>query len=167
MAKRLAKPKHCDSRSAFTLIELVFVLVIMAMLSSIAVISLGGFISRYQLTQATESLERFDARARRDARRYRKPVDATIQMARQELVNESANLKYSLPRNVTIEEIRVGRQVVLGNEVEIAFDREGASPTYAVQLQRGKQSRWLIVLGISGQVIPLASEGEVNALLSL
>jgi hypothetical protein len=68
---------------------------------------------------------------------------------------------------VDIKEFRLRRRVATGRDLELQFNREGWSPTYAVQLQRGRMSRWLVVLGISGQVIALENEGEVDELLSL
>jgi prepilin-type N-terminal cleavage/methylation domain-containing protein len=161
-------------RTAFTLIEVVIVVVIMAILATLAVVSLGGIIDRYQLSRAIEAIEMFDARARRDARCGRQPVQATIQPSKRRLMiapsgNESdrqATL-FHLPGSVDIKEFRLRRQVAAGRDLEIQFNREGWSPTYAVQLQRGNMSRWLVVLGISGQVIELDNGGEVDEILSL
>lgn len=157
-------------RNAFTLIELVIVIVIMAFLASLAVISLGGTMDRYQLSRASETIERFDARARRDARTSRKSVQATIQRHRQQLLIESPgrqDARFRLPAKVEISNIRLRRRVTAGSNFEIRFSREGRSPTYAVELRRGEMSRWLVILGTSGQVIPIDKEGEVDAILSL
>lgn len=157
-------------RSAFTLIELVVVIVIMAVLSTLAVLSLGGTMDRYQLSRASEAIEMFDARARRDARRTRQPIQVTIDRNRQRLVIDTpgpGNTQYRLPRSVVINKIRLRRSVAVAQDFELEINREGGSPTYAVQLQRGKMSRWLVVLGTSGQVVPLINEGEVDAILSL
>ena len=157
-------------RSAFTLIELIVVLLIMAVLASLAVISLGGTMDRFQLSQAAETVERFDARARSDARRLRTPVEATIDQNRNRLTidNRSADdVRFRLPASVEIKQIRMRRRVTAGSEIEILYNRQGSSPTYAVELGRGKMSRWLVVLGVSGQVVALDHEREVDEILSL
>ena len=161
---------RCRERKAFTLIELVIVILIMAVLSTLAVLSLGGTMDRYQLSRASEAIELFDARARRDARKSRQPIRATIDRKHQRLVIDTpgpGNTQYRWPRSVEINKIRLRRRVTVGNNFEIRFNREGGSPTYAVELKRGKMSRWLVVLGASGQFVPLNSEGEVDAILSL
>lgn len=157
-------------RYAFTLIELVIVIVIMAILSTLAVLSLRGTMDRYMLSRAAETIERFDARARRDASLLRQPIRAAIDRNRKRLTIDTSrtdNAQYRLPRRVEVGKIRLGRRVTVGNRFEIQFSRRGASPTYAVELRRGDMSQWLLVLGTSGQVVPLSSEGEVDAILSL
>lgn len=160
----------CHGRTAFTLIELVIVIVIMAVLSALTVLSLGGTMDRYHLNQASEVLELFDARARRDASRLRRPVQATIDRKRKrlEIDTPGANhTQYRLPHRVEINQFRFRRGVTVGNSIEIQFNRTGGSPTYAVELRRGDASRWFVVLGTSGQIVPLSNEGEVDAILSL
>ena len=168
---------RCRSRrrAAFTLIELVVVIVIMAVLSTLAVLSLGGTMDRYQLSRASETIEMFDARARRDARKSRQSIQGTIDRNRQRLMIDSPipgnkdwrSKQYRLPQSVEISQVRFRRSVTVGNRYAIPFNRNGGSPTYAIELQRGKMRRWLVVLGVSGQVLPLDSEGEVDAILSL
>jgi prepilin-type N-terminal cleavage/methylation domain-containing protein len=160
-------------RAAFTLMELVVVVVIISILATLAVISLGGTMDHYQLSRAAETIEMFDARGRRDARTARAPVQGTIQRYKRCLEIETprpqrakSTVRYQLPRSVEIKTIRLRRRVTVGSNFEIRFNREGSSPTYAVQLQRGETSRWLVVLGLSGQIITLDSEGEVDEFLS-
>lgn len=54
-------------RFAFTLIELVVVIAILAALTALASLSLGGVMDRYRLSRAAETIEAFDAGARRSA----------------------------------------------------------------------------------------------------
>ena len=166
---------RAQGRLAFTLIELVFVIVIMGVLATLAVLSTAGMMDRYKLSRAAETIEMFDARARRDARASHQPILAIIQRNQQRLVignpgdaaSRPTAAQYRLPRSVEITEIRMRRRVTAGGNFEIRFNREGSSPTYAVRLERGNMSRWLVVLGVSGQVVVLENEGEVDEIMSL
>ena len=164
--------RGAGARLAFTLIELVVVVVIIGVLAALAVLSLGGTMDRYQLSRAAETIEMFDAHARRDARNSRQPIQATIQRDQKRLLietvgNEKMNTQYRLPNRVEIKEIRMRRRVTAGGEFQIQYSREGWSATYALQIQRGNMSRWFVVLGVSGQVVALENEGEVDEILSL
>ncbi len=158
-------------RNGFTLVELVIVIVIMAMLSTIAAISLGGTIDRYRIAQAAETIERFDARARRDARITDHDVRASIDRSKGRLwvdaIGTNRDSRYQLPQRVSISNIRLHRRSAVGSDLSIEVDRLGHSPSYAVELTRGKLKRWVVILGASGQVVPMDNESEVNELLSL
>ncbi len=158
-------------RDAFTMIELVVVMVVLAILASLAVYSLGGTMDRHELNRAAETIEMFDARARRDARTSGQSLQASIDRTRGLLTIRSPENRedrsFQLPGRVKITDIRMRRRVTAAGRVAMDINRRGHSPTYAVHLQRGKSGRWLVVLGLSGQVIPLRSEGEVDAILSL
>ena len=127
---------------------------------------------RYQLSCAAETVEACDARVRRSARLSREAFDAVI--GKQELIirapaerSRGALANYRLPRRVTIEDVKVRRMPITDRDVTINFSDQGRSDCYAVQLRRGTMTRWLVILGISGQVIAVNSEEEADALLSL
>ncbi len=156
---------------AFTLIELIVVMVVLAILASLAVYSLGSVTDRYQLNRAVETFEIFDARARRDAIAKHQALQARIDRRRGQFWIDYAggrkSVSFRLPSRVQITKIRRGRQITSSGKLEIDINSCGQSPSYAVQLQRGESDLWLLVLGRSGQIIPLASEGEVHEILSL
>jgi prepilin-type N-terminal cleavage/methylation domain-containing protein len=158
-------------RNAFTLIELVVVIVIMAILSTIAAMSLGGTMSRYDLVRATETVQRFDANARRQARATQAPVAMTIDRNKKRLKVDAdgadRDAAYKLPGRVTISNIRLHRRFVTGGNFAVTVSPDGQSPTYAVELSRGDMKRWLIFVGVSGQVIEAQNEDEVDALFAL
>ncbi|MFK8113466.1 MAG: Tfp pilus assembly protein FimT/FimU [Rubripirellula sp.] len=160
-------PKPKRPTFAFTLIELVVVMVILGIIASIAVLSLGSTTDRYQLSQATRTFQLFDARARREARSLRRTIETTIEKQQGRLIIDRPARKFRLPSSVEIGKVRMGRVSTRLSSVEINYSREGTSPTYAVEFRRGKLTQWLVVLGRSGQVITLDQEGEVNALLSI
>ncbi len=158
-------------RNAFTLIELVVVMVLLALLASLTVYSLSGTMDRQRMSQAIETVEMFDARARRAARSSRCTITATIDPRRGELSidtnREGQDVSYRLPSRVTVSDLRFGKTSVAGRESRFKINGQGRSATYAIQLQRGELTQWLVVLGISGQVVALKSKGEVDAILSL
>lgn len=157
--------------NAFTLIELVVVIVIMAILSTIAAMSLSGTMGKYDLTRAAETIERVDANARRQARVTHALVELSIDRGKKRLTVDAGgtarDATYKLPGRVTISNIRLHRRIVAGNTFAIEVSDAGQSPTYAVELTRGKMKRWLIIIGASGQVFPAESEDEVDALFAL
>ena len=153
------------------MIELVVVIVILAILSSLTVYSLGGTMDQYQLSRAAETIEIFDARARRDARTRQHPLQASIERSRGRLtisrIGTGDRTTFRLPSRVKIKQIRMRRQVTSGSRIDIDINSSGQSRTYAIQLERGKASRWLVVLGFSGQVIQLDTGREVDAIFWL
>lgn len=157
--------------TGFTLIELVVVMMIMALLASLAMVSLGASIDRYRLARAVDAIETFDARARRDARVSHTSLVAQFDRRRGELRidDQGSGQPYlvRVPVQVGIAELRRGRTKVLGNQAKLEFRADGSSLSYAIRLLRGKSERWLVVLGRSGQVVACESEQEVDAILSL
>ena len=161
-------------RLAFTLIELMVVIAILVALTSLASLSLASVMDRYQLSRATDTIESFDSRARRSARLSREAFVGVIRRSANEFVvrapqespsNQSAS--FQLPQSVEITDVKLPRRAVTGRDVTINFTDQGRSASYAIELGRGKMTRWIVVLGISGQVIPASGEEEVDALLSM
>lgn len=157
-------------RAAFTLVELVIVLLIAALLSSIALVSLGGTVDRYRLARGVEVIQQFDQRARRDARITRNSVVASIDgtAGRISIASPNGNetTKLELPSRIQIGSVRVLGQRRIGRQCNLVIDARGRGPTYAVELKRGSMTRWVMILGQSGQTITTADVDRVDALFS-
>lgn len=153
------------------MIELVVVMLILATLAGLVAYSLRGVVDRYQMNRAIETIELFDAQARRQACRLRGSLQARIDRGRNLLSIEPSRRRsqttFRLPRQVEIAEIRMGRTAVAGGPFELGINRHGQSDSYAVHLRRGETHRWLVVLGTSGQTVTLNDQGEADAILSL
>jgi prepilin-type N-terminal cleavage/methylation domain-containing protein len=158
-------------RQGFTLLELVVVFVILGVLSTIAMTSLSGRIGNYQLTQAAEIIGRVDAHARRQASRQRQPVSTSVarlaNLLRVSTPQDLETRSFRLPNGVSIGETKFRQQIVATTDFDIRYNRYGISPSYAMKLNRGSQSRWIIVLGASGQIIQTNEAEEVNEILAL
>jgi len=159
------------STHGFTLLELVIVFIILGVLSAIAMTSLAGRIGNYQLTQATEIVGRVDAHARRKASSQRKPVSTSVarlaNLLRVGSPQDPAARSFRLPKGVRIGETRFRQQTIATTDFDIRYNQYGISPSYAMKLTRGSQSRWIIVLGGSGQIIQANGAKEVNDILAL
>ena len=138
-------------RPSFTLVELVVVLIVLAMLASAVTVSLAGPIRRARLMETLDRVVSLDAEARLIARRT--AAGAVLKFEADSAVIEGGRR----------ERWRASVQVDAGPVVVIA--PSGQSTSYAVRVSTGEVSRWLVVLGLSGQAVPVASQGEADALL--
>ncbi|MEM9587059.1 MAG: prepilin-type N-terminal cleavage/methylation domain-containing protein [Planctomycetota bacterium] len=158
-------PLASESRRAFTLLEMVVALLIIAILASVSVLSFRGSIDRHRLEQGVDLVARFDARLRRESIRANQPIRATIRRDRGEFVIPDRGVSWALPGPVALDAFRVASQVSARQSVELASDRFGQSASYAVKLRAGKFHQWLVVLGGSGQVIRVSDEDQVESYL--
>lgn len=153
------------SRSGFTLIELVVVVLIVASLTSVTVISLRPVIQRSRLRRAAETLASADQFARSTAFREN---GAICRFERDFCeVSSPSNQRlrrFRLPDGVTCSEIRVGGTV--STVGRIFYDGRGISPTFALRTQTGTLSLWRVHIGISGQVTDAANLSEVQQWLT-
>lgn len=158
------------SRSAFSLVELIVVLVILAMISSIAVLSVGNTIDRHLISTASETIEVFDARLRREARAFRQPITASFNGITGELVfpqSDSSEAAFRLPRRVKVASLLTSESRANRSELILTVGTDGRSTSYAVELEKGESTQWLVVLGGSGQVVRRKDKRSVDELLQL
>lgn len=160
------------SRHAFTLIELVAVIVIVALMSGIVVYSVRGHIDAAALEGAVQRFQSLDQRLRSEAKRFEQPAEVLIGRRGTELtVRSSIDLKSTgISRNgtlgsrVTLDSLIEGRRATSSNR--ITFNSAGRTPNYAAKFVTANNAvAWLVVLGTSGQQIRCQSEEEVYAFL--
>ncbi len=147
------------------MIEVVVVVTIMALLATIASVSLRGTIDRYYLSQARQTIEISDAKARRVARATGQPVVLNLDRLKKQF--EIQKSTFQIPAGVEIESVEMASRVIVGSQVGIPYSDNGWSPTYAIELKRGEVGQWIVVIGPSGQVVRVNGEGEANELLTL
>lgn len=155
----------------FTLLELVITLVILGVLSAIATTSLTGRIGHHQLTQASRVIAYSDTYARRQASNQRQSVRTSVarlaNLLRVKTPQEQKDRSFKLPGGISIADVKFAGQAITTTNFDIQYNQYGISRSYALKLTKGSLSRWIIVLGASGQIIQSNNEEEVNEILSL
>lgn len=162
------------SRCGFTLIEVLAVVVVLAILASVAMFSVSGHVQHARLIRTADRLESLDRRARDEARRQSAPGQllwdtrqgvAQIAFARAE-DSPVATRRVSLGGGLEFSEFRIDGARGLGRQV-VDVSPNGQSDTYAVRLSAPNGAAlWLVTLGLTGQHLRLDSEDDVRALLA-
>ena len=155
-------------RRAFSLIELVVVLVLMAVMASVATISIRGAVVRQRLSRAAEVVEQFDTALRRQARYQRRKVVGVIDRSQGRMTVDPGNdrpISFELPNHTSIDSIRFGRSRPSRSDSRVLADSDGSSTSYAVRLSVGETKRWVLLIGGTGQVIHDLTDRSVASLL--
>ncbi|NND99092.1 MAG: prepilin-type N-terminal cleavage/methylation domain-containing protein [Pirellulaceae bacterium] len=160
--------------NAFTLVELLVVMVLVAALSGIAIYSVQGHIDGASLADAADRLETFDRQIRARARQDGQPITFSFNPLQESVsVKGPQSLRSGeMPREikwnskVQVGRVRLGNGPATQNTLPLTVNGRGQSKNYAVQLvSKSGASTWLITLGLSGQQLRCKTEDEVDALL--
>lgn len=131
----------------FTLLELVAVLVIVALMASVAVVSFRGSVQAARVEDGIAEFLHADRQLREHAKRTGKPLHLLINTsvpARLSIVDARSQSSVipskTLARGLRITEIRIGgaagfRGTEAGNVISIPCSPNGHTPSYAVRIQ--------------------------------
>lgn len=159
--------------SGFTLIELVFVIMIMAIMSGFAVLSLRGHIDRARWTRSIEQLENMDRLGRIAARSEQTPYRLSFQRTKRKVElraigpNAARNRvrEWKLPNGIQFGSFRDRASGNRSEEMSIEINPSGQSRSYAVSIKAASgPEQWLVTLGLSGQHIPMEKSDDVAAM---
>lgn len=159
-------------RSAFTFIEVVAVVAIMAVLAGATVWAWTGQVRAATLEDAAIKLRNLDRTARLAAERTGRDVWIRFDLDRQHAWREamdaderkqrSASVRF--PAGCRIDRLRIAgtADVIESGEARIAISTAGRSATYALRLASPAQSMdatdtpaesvWLVIAGLTGEV---------------
>ena len=158
-------------RNAFTLFELMAVLIVIAILAGTVALSVRGHIANARLETFLDRLETFDGHARRDARRRNDFAALLFDLNDKRIyrsMRDAPGQSLAVPLGVEIEQISTNSQRSDHGVLRVTVSALGQADTYALQLRASSGRRvWLVVLGGSGQCLRFDRENDVEEMLSL
>ncbi len=151
---------------AFTMLELFAVLIVLGLISTIALISVRGHLDQSELMRMSHVIALADRREREATRLSPTAGGLTIDRSKQRLRYSCSARIVDFSRNVRLAEVIVSSPT-FGSD-GILFSQSGQSSTYAFRLesQRGA-SNWVLIVGLTGQVLVSDNSDEVRSLLAM
>lgn len=156
----------------FTLIEIMVVLLILSLIAGAVVLRVQTPLKHAQTQDVTDALAAFDHASRDAAREQDRQFRLVITPAtgRLSLADDRGqpvpSVALTLPDSFRLERLWVRNQDIGRREVALSISRNGSSPSYAMELSGGAGRRWLIVAGLTGQVIQVEHEDEAQYILA-
>ena len=158
---------------AFTLVELMIAILLLALLTSAVALSFSGRLKAARSRDSLEQLRSFDATARQFSMRYSRAVQIVFDLsantlARREGANDDvARCQVSWPTGYWVDEVRIGNQLYANGEAaSVGISPLGIGPTYAVRLRGPDYDQWIVSAGLTGIMTPVKDESTVAMLLS-
>lgn len=166
--------KTAEARAAFTLIELVAVIVVASLVSAVVMIRWSSVHHPAMVESTLQKLEFVDQHLRRFARSRGRACGIEFDQERNRIrkvyggEEEKHAAWESIGGAIRLEEIRVGGERPRGRTAVIPVSRVGTSPTYGLHLTGpGQREAWLVFAGISGELIPCDTERQWHATFDL
>jgi prepilin-type N-terminal cleavage/methylation domain-containing protein len=160
-------------RSAFTLIELMTVLVLIGLISATAVLRFGGSSQRAQFEWSLQRLTASDALLRTHGATSGNPGTLEFEIGTGHLervcgAKREASSGLELGVGVRITRfLAAGRHAEMG-KVEVTYDPYGDSETFAIEVEGpNNQSTWILFAGLTGQTRRFEDRRDVERILEL
>ena len=154
------------NRSAFTMLELIVVMVLLGLVSAIAMVSVVGHIEQSELARIAQQIANADRKEREATRLSPFPGGLAYEPSKQRLQYLSSGQRIEMASRVKIAEFVAMRNGPGSGDV--LFNQSGQSQTYAIRLQSQRgATQWILIVGMTGQVIVSDHTEQVRALLAL
>lgn len=173
---------------AFTLVEVMAVVVLLGLLAAATAWSLADESHRSAQEDVIAQIAYADYKLRTSALRLGKPVllefDLDHQQVRQyaeaEGGHDTMRPSVKFPKDTRLEAVAVagrsrdggGRRYETGVQwvdygtIEMPCSTIGRTPTYVLRIELTRTTTWLVVSGMTGQVVRMDDEDEVDKLLA-
>ena len=157
-------------RRAFTLIEVMVVVLMMGLLAGAAALTLNKPLREARALDAITTVRSFDETARTVARRLGRPAtlrfDFTANVL-QRFEDNRLTQQIQLPFGFRVSQVRTAARRASEGDAQILCSPLGITRTYAVRIQgSGDFNTWLLVSGLSGEVTPITDESKLDAIFS-
>lgn len=171
-----ARPPRANSRTAFTLVEVLAVVLLTGLLASLAFVSLGGLVASARVDDAAASLAAYDRLTREAARRFDRPTRLVFDLETARVARRPADpvrdgeppAPLLLPAPLAMERVVVAGRRYDSGEVAVDCSAAGHTPSYAVMLRgTGGQRTWVFVAGLTGQSRRLEDDEAVDEVIQL
>lgn len=160
-------------RKAFSLIELMVVLTLMAIVVAVVTI---GFNRPYRATQFqrdVEAIVHFDSLIRKRTINANQVGLLTINLDEAQLRYATLarprreNARKNLSQTSSIVMVRTAQKSLDHGSISIPFNAAGSSPTYAIQISSKTDTVWLVFAGGSGQNLIIETKDEVDEIFKM
>jgi prepilin-type N-terminal cleavage/methylation domain-containing protein len=160
-----------NCRSAFTLVEVMIAVLLMALLASAAALSFSGSLRSARSTEALERLRSFDSAARDVTRRTNREARIVFDLSNDTLSRregtdlDELTAQVRLPTGYRIDELRIPGQSFTDGEAVVDCSALGVSRTYAVHLVGPGLDHWVLVAGLTGEMTQEKDESATQSIL--
>ena len=114
----------------------------------------------------------FDSLTRRHAREHDRPLRLVVDLGRSELRRisgdgtEPAGTPLELGGDCTIERLLIRDKDISGGSASITCSRRGLTPSYAILVGGRTGKQWLLVCGLTGDILETDDEEEIREVLA-
>jgi len=159
-------------RNGITLIELLVVVTLIVMVSAMATANFRGPLKRAQFQQAVAQAKQADLVIRRQCLETNRTHLYKIDCFNNQLSSKNHKSNSFLFFFQPAHSVDIAKQAAVGGKLNdqllnVTFDSQGASKTYAICIRMGSIQRWLVFLGRSGQCIELETDDEVRQIFEI
>jgi prepilin-type N-terminal cleavage/methylation domain-containing protein len=165
--RAVAKRHELASKSsAFTLIETMLAVLIMALLASAAALSFAAPLRTARAREALDQLTAADSAARKLSRESGRAVRLSFDPASGVIdrhFGQQLELREVLPSSIRMQDIFVNLRIYRDTRAEVVFSAAGLSPTYAIHVVGRRVDRWIVFAGLSGETSVMTDEETVRS----
>jgi hypothetical protein len=137
------------------------------------VISFAGPLRAARAREAVTQIMAMDASARQAACRSGSAVELVFDLGEQTLIRRDPQQldralarEISVPEGVRIEQVRTALRDFASGRIVVRISGQGISRSYAIRLIGPEQDSWLLVAGLSGQIVQIDDEKRVQDILA-